>query len=1050
MAPKALPPAKINPIKLLGGSSFAAKKISVGDLQDDNITVPKKDLIVIKTQVIKIKDLVKSSTLLKSAEIERKRKEGEKERFSKKEQELETPQNKEEGGKEKVPSLPKLGFLDRIKKFFFNVLLGYVVVRLLPHVNKLPDIVKTVGSAIDFGTDLALGLFNGLVTFIDWGYKAYDATRGFIKTIGGDSTLKVFDAFNGAVGKVIEAAIITSIAIGSQGDGGVLDIGMDMLTDRLMKKGVQQAATGATQAAGSAGGGVGQAAGVGAGAAAGIIAGAGLLASALGEGAFQLKKMSVGMEQGAKKSHDSEKNPLMKPIRWLMYQGAKFISFQLGTVGSLLDIVGTPFRYAIELIRYPFLDEKGKKEQNKNLSKFDARIREQFREGLNALSFGMIGGGGKGSWGSLFGEKGTKGMGYAGGGSPVTRGGKVQGGVKRTVKKAKRSVKVQAPKVRPGASVGGEKKIEKVFPEPENKDKNKVNPLGYMKKSYDTLSSTSGFGGLFGIALKAQLGEKPSDLDYKIAASGLNAWMQNNLATGGAFAEGGSVDAAMFGNSEDMKNVIAKSLEETISKKVDDAINNLMRQLGLPEIGAKAMKDNMEGENGPSLDVGDGGTVTGGNADFWALVAIASLESGNPQGRADVAQSIYNRLSSGIYSGGSIKELIVSGNGRQYQPVGRAVSEFRSISDKESAINAVMIANKLSRSQAEKFINETASAIQNKELQSSAAQFVGGRTDFWAQGLTPPANGIGYVVRNGHRFGWFVGPAAIAYGKKNPGPAKAPALGDIVVMGGSPGTGGMLGNGKFIQGNSGASEGVHFHIGPGSQVKGTILQRQYFADARATAKQTVDFFLSKGSRVYDGRRRVYYKSGNEVDAAQKAHTADGSAGGIDMQVDFEKPVPFPLKTAGMAYRSNGFGVSADIAGSNSFVAHGRYDESGKKAPQTGGYKAYFRGGRVSIPTFATLAEKGPEFVFDADTTRGLDGMAPLLLEKLNVAKTKPQLASILQSYAGYEFGAEKVVEVPTAYSQPVAVPVPVPMGGGGMSGGMSGGSSDSSYDSLYM
>jgi len=113
--------------------------------------------------------------------------------------------------------------------------------------------------------------------------------------------------------------------------------------------------------------------------------------------------------------------------------------------------------------------------------------------------------------------------------------------------------------------------------------------------------------------------------------------------------------------------------------------------------------------------------------------------------------------------------------------------------------------------------------------------------------------------------------------------------------------------------------------------------------------------------------------------------------------------------------------------------------------------AYLKGGRVTKPTLATLAEDGrPEFVFDADTTRGLDGMAPLLLEKLNAAKTKPQLASILQSYAGYESGAEKVVEVPTAYSQPTVVPVPVPMGGGGMSGGMSGGSSDSSYDSLYM
>jgi hypothetical protein len=485
----------------------------------------------------------------------------------------------------------------------------------------------------------------------------------------------------------------------------------------------------------------------------------------------------------------------------------------------------------------------------------------------------------------------------------------------------------------------------------------------------------------------------------------------------------------MFGNKKDMTNMIAKSLEESISSKVDNAINDLMKQLGLPEIGMKAMKDNMEGdgEDGPSLDVGDGGTVTGGNADFWALVAIASLESGNSQGRADVAQSIYNRLSSGIYSGGSIKELIVSGNGRQYQPVGRAVSEFRSISDKESAINAVMVANKLSRAQAEKFINDTASAIQNKELQSSAAQFVGGRTDFWADGLTPPANGIGYIVRNGHRFGWFVGPAAIAYGKKNPGPAKAPALGDIVVMGGTAGAGGMLGNGKFIQGNSGASEGVHFHIGPGSQVKGTILQRQYFADARATAKQTVDFFLSKGSRVYDGRRGVYYKSGNEVDAAQKAHTASGSAGGIDMQVDFEKAVPFPLKTAGMAYRSNGFGVSADIAGSNSFVAHGRYDESGKKAPQTGGYKAYFRGGPVPFKTFATLAEKGAEFVLDNDTTRN---SPPGFLDALNKANTKQGVMYVIQKYASYNqpYGGEpQIVEVP--------VYVPMPGGGGGRGGG---------------
>jgi hypothetical protein len=62
--------------------------------------------------------------------------------------------------------------------------------------------------------------------------------------------------------------------------------------------------------------------------------------------------------------------------------------------------------------------------------------------------------------------------------------------------------------------------------------------------------------------------------------------------------------------------------------------------------------------------------------------------------------------------------------------------------------------------------------------------------------------------------------------------------------------------------------------------------------------------------------------------------------------------------------------------------------------------AYAKGGRVYKKTFAMLGEKGtPEFVFDYDTTRGLDSLAPRLLDKLNRAKTKPQLARILEFYA---------------------------------------------------
>jgi hypothetical protein len=110
--------------------------------------------------------------------------------------------------------------------------------------------------------------------------------------------------------------------------------------------------------------------------------------------------------------------------------------------------------------------------------------------------------------------------------------------------------------------------------------------------------------------------------------------------------------------------------------------------------------------------------------------------------------------------------------------------------------------------------------------------------------------------------------------------------------------------------------------------------------------------------------------------------------------------------------------------------------------------AYLKGGRVLKPTLATLAEDGrPEFVFDADTTAGLDSMTPNLLEYLNAAKTKTQLMSILQSYAGYEDGAEQTVIV---MNSPQMIPIPIPTGNSGSIGGMSRSSSiDTTYDTQY-
>jgi murein DD-endopeptidase MepM/ murein hydrolase activator NlpD len=175
-------------------------------------------------------------------------------------------------------------------------------------------------------------------------------------------------------------------------------------------------------------------------------------------------------------------------------------------------------------------------------------------------------------------------------------------------------------------------------------------------------------------------------------------------------------------------------------------------------------------------------TPTGGNSDYWTLVAITALEESDPQGRADVAQSIYNRAAAGVFPGGkNIRNIILAGNGGQYQPVERAVKEFHQIGDRESAIKAIMVADKVSRKTAEQMIDNTASAINNPTLRKNAAEFIENRTDFRGKNLKvdkPSSTLPRRRTPNDNIFGNFVGPASYAYGQKTSGrPSPVPNLG---------------------------------------------------------------------------------------------------------------------------------------------------------------------------------------------------------------------------------------------------------------------------------
>jgi len=957
--------------------SLQEKMISGGP---NNIMVSKKELGVVKVKVIQIKDLISTTTLLKKAEEETKRKELEKKEYAERESKLEETKD---GGQEKVklPAAPNLSFLDRIKKFLFNVLLGYIVYRLIPHIPKLAGLAKMALGAIEVVTDISGKILNGFATFVDWGFKAIDGAKGFVKSVGGDKALELFDKFTSVFATFVNGALIVSmILLKSRGLWG-------KLTGETAKKGAGLLSKGLTKVSG------------------------GIIKGGLSRTATRLGIAVAGKAGG---------------------QAIKTLSKVLNKI----PIVGGLIDFGINLLLGEPVGRAAAKAAGATaggaLGGIVAGAIGSVVPFAGTFVGGVIGstlGSFLGDWagGALYdafagAKKETETQQMAGGG--LTRGGKYVGGpVKRGIKKpsVRREVKVEPTKLKPGADVGGEEKVTNVV------------SVDYSEDFYNKNSKIPFFGPMFSIVTKAYSGDKPNQVDYKNAGAALNSWINTTfsgetLRGGIAFAEGGEVNAEMLMRGDDLTDVIAKSLENNISKRIDSTLLDLQNQIKLG--GLKGMKDAKEGESPEdSLTVDmDGAEITGGDADFWTLVAIASREDGDPQAWADVAQSIYNRLGSGAYSGKTIRDLILGQ--MQYEPTwkfpkpgrtGYPNAEWKVIKDAASAAAAT--------GQSESAMKSVAAALLNPTLQKNARDFIQGRTDFRGYSVS------GGVTRKtgDNYFGWY-------NNYKGTQVASVPNFGASA----SPGTGGMLGGGKFIQGNSGASAGVHFHIGPGSQVKGTILQRQYFADARATAKQAIDYFLSKGSTVYDGRRGRYYKSGNEVGAAQQAHTASGSAGGIDMQVDFEKPVAFPLKTAGMSYRGNGFGVSADIAGSNSFVAHARYDEKGRVAPQER-MKLYAKGGLIRGFTKAMLGERGIEFVLDTDTTTALEQNFPGFLDALNKANYDGAI-NVLRNYASYESGYP--IEIEIEQSDPEIVYVPMMSSSQSISVSR-GGSSDSSYDSSY-
>jgi hypothetical protein len=946
---KLLPSAKSSSaiVRRASGGNFIEKLKSVETNKNDNQEKSSdsynlvEEVKVIKDRVEEIKSILNNTISIQQDQREIIRKQEEQDRRQKKENELEKREKKPKKDN-KLPGVPKMGILDRINRFITFTLLGFFAVRLIKHLPKILEFIKKISPVISFIETLAGAFFEGVVNFIDAGYKAYDTVREFTKKIGGEGFQKEFDDFSSKLNLFANLAIIAGMAaIGN--DFGKGKKGNKPSVDRrgFSRDGRRVSKSAQTR-----------------------------YARRYGRDKFiqkfgkkNLKNLPKSIQRNAvqKLARNSAVKLFGKGGTKVVLKFVKPFLKRIPLIGGLID-----FGLSVAL---------GESPGKAAFKAIGATVLGVIGTGFGG-PIGAIIGGFAGDWagGKLYDiffnnkknvddktkvtKKRTRGK-----IPPRRKGSTIGRSIKRKIRRNITPPKPKQPKI--GASVGGENKFKKLFPEPpKNKKSDTMSPFGVIKFTSDKLSEVPFIGPLFNIFGKTILGDMPGKDDYRIVGKAFNTWINSGLERGNligniarAFAEGGAIQVERE-MKQDISKWVEKSLDELIKNKVTEAINQFRKNLGL-----KPLQSGESGESGggqtPSGGDGLGLAVTSDSPDFWLLATACLFENSDPQGAADVAQAIYNRVAmpgDPWRVQNSIRKTILNPN--QFQPVRDygGASVWGGINTKEDALRVATTYRKTAEQ-----LDAVSAAILDKQRQSSARTFVGPRDSFRSTGYEDANNHLAddtEVRRHGHVFGFEPRGATIGMfrkGQLSAANVDEHVVGDVTSSGASQ----YGGDGKFIQGNSGNSGGIHYHIGPGSYQGGNLKDPKFNADAREAAFKVVKHFLGKKS-MYHGRSGVFY-SGKESDSQirsmvnreQVVHTSGGrgSQGGIDLQVGGAywpgAKVPFPLKTEGLKYRPGGFGVTAKISGLNAFVAHGAYDEKGKLAPQERGVNLYEGGGLVN-------------------------------------------------------------------------------------------------------
>ena len=1042
---------KTNKIAVKGSSSLVLSENSV------------KNIGVIKVKVIEIDSILKGTLASEKKKLNEAKKQESSKRREKIEEKLET-KPKAESGKVKTPSAPRMGFLDWIKNFIGNIILGYFAVRLVDHLPKIIPIVKFLGKATDFVLDLGGKLLNGLVTFVDWGYKAYDATRGFVKNLFGDSGVKQFDQLSSLLNKFLNLAIIAGMVAASSGGGG--------------GGGGRRGGGGANTRPGT--GGRPRVTTSGGGRAGGIdirnpfrerptiTQGQG------GRGGFRLPFGGARITQG-QGGRGGFRFPKLPSLPKLPSGSSKFMGV-LGKSFGFIALVPAAFE-VMNLLKEGRYKDASRTIVTAGLSMavFNwvfgstgaAAVAEAVFSGgtlTPAAIATLLGGTVLATGASMATSAGSdallrklgledKPKGMRGGG--VTRGGKATGGVKRTISvgkkgKYKRKLSPKKPgdvQIEPGADVGGEEKIFGIFPKP--KLPGFMNPFGVIENAGKELGKSDYFGPILAITSKILLGQKPTQQDYKNVGLGINMLVAKGIDDGklkgglAAFAEGGFVDPKTLdaiSQGGDISDWVAASFKDATETNAQKTLREIQENLRLKGAGYK----DKEGEAPPTDSGGtsiEGAELSGsiaqkafqlakivqskfGLKDFQAAAIVGTwMREGFGSGYPDVKEGgrrgapRYNASRTEGY--GFAQWTNTEGGG----PNDRLNRALILLGMKDNPRPWTVDDNlKVFEWETKRYYSSLWPALKKTtNLKDAVRTFVG----------IYEAGGMSQISRyEGQEGGGFIDRRLSS------------AQGVLrTLQTGKDISGNVLKSADIAEGSSGflgaGVKGGSLRTGPSQYIGGSTAYHIDTKFHKSLGMGNMVSAMDKLANAYSARGRKIEFSNPGVSGAvwnpnasnadkrsllQRAfdahsHSSFMRAEGF-LPFDYYNPkkddTRFGKSVEGSEILLPTFGGKVDVG--TKYGGYGKSAEifSGNKmVAMTGhGDTRYEKGGpTLSRPHMAMLGEKGKEFVIDADSTAAVEKTFPGFLGALNTAKYD-QAINVLRNFAYYEFGSEQIVVVP--------------------------------------